>query len=354
MGEKTSANRIQELDALRGIAALMVVLFHYNSILKEKGFFLLKLGVTGVDLFFMISGFVIFMSLRKIKSSDEFIINRFSRLYPTYWTCVTITFLLSIYIGYHDYIEINFMQYLANMTMFQLYFKKANIDGTYWTMIVEMLFYITILILYKFKSLKYLNLIGLSSCIFILFITRFYSNTSIVRLIINYFPLSQFLPLFFSGILFYKIYRAQKHILINYLLIAFCLISQIVLFDLTGVSRYFLSIWSYSSMLLLYFILFYLFINNKLIFIVSNITIFLGKISFALYLIHEYISVEIILPYLTKQLNINFWISAIFITLPLVILLATLITYYIEIPLGKGMKQKLRSLANHPRKPILL
>lgn len=48
-------NRIKELDSLRGIAALMVVLFHYNSMLKEKAFFLLKLGVTGVDLFFMIS-----------------------------------------------------------------------------------------------------------------------------------------------------------------------------------------------------------------------------------------------------------------------------------------------------------
>ena len=87
------SKRFHELDALRGIAALMVVFFHFTIGRAEAklGF---KLGTTGVDLFFIISGFVIFMSLSKVKSSLDFVINRVSRLYPTYWVSVTFTFIL--------------------------------------------------------------------------------------------------------------------------------------------------------------------------------------------------------------------------------------------------------------------
>src|ERR1044072_9360250 len=91
------SSRIKELDALRGIAALMVVFFHYTFWRPQAklGF---NLGTTGVDLFFMISGFVIFMSLLHINQSKEFVINRISRLYPGYWACVTFTFIaLSVY-----------------------------------------------------------------------------------------------------------------------------------------------------------------------------------------------------------------------------------------------------------------
>ena len=73
----TKLKRYQELDALRGIAALFVVLFHF-TLNRPEAEYGLKLGVTGVDLFFIISGFVIFMSLTNINSSKEFIVNRVS------------------------------------------------------------------------------------------------------------------------------------------------------------------------------------------------------------------------------------------------------------------------------------
>ena len=66
------SNRFQELDALRGIAALMVVFFHFTIGRPEAklGF---KLGTTGVDLFFIISGFVIF--ILRVKKNSNFIIH---------------------------------------------------------------------------------------------------------------------------------------------------------------------------------------------------------------------------------------------------------------------------------------
>ena len=96
-------------------------------------------------------------------------------------------------------------------------------------------------------------------------------------------------------------------------------------------------------MIILYFGLFTLFVNDKLSFIVSKGTLFLGKISFALYLIHQYISIHVIIPYFTEVLLVNFWITSLFISLPVVIILASIITYYIEVPFSKKMKEKLKS-----------
>ena len=98
-------------------------------------------------------------------------------------------------------------------------------------------------------------------------------------------------------------------------------------------------------MLFIYFLLFVLFVNDKLGFIVSKTTLFLGKISFALYLIHQLISFGFIIPIMTKHFHFNYWISALFICLPIVIGLASLVTYYIEIPFSRNLKLKLQSIA---------
>lgn len=334
-------NRFQELDALRGIAALMVVLFHFTMYRKEAelGF---KLGTTGVDLFFMISGFVIYMSISNIKSSSEFIINRISRLYPTYWACVTFAFFLDIIHSIQTHKEISFGQYLGNMTMFQYYLRVPNIDGPYWTMIIEMIFYIGILILFHFKLIKFLKPIGLILSIVIVTSTCFFNN-DIAFLILKMIPLFQFFPLFFAGIIFYKLYNDKSKNLENYSIIIICLVCQILLYNYSGRSRGFISHNEYGIMLTLYFIFFTFFVNGKLKFIVSNTSLFLGKISFALYLIHQKISIDFIIPLLENKFNFNFWVASIFFSLPIVICLATIITYYIEIPFSKKMKEKLHA-----------
>lgn len=92
---KTVVKRDLVLDALRGIAAVLVVLFHLKMDTGNPDYGL-HLGMTGVDLFFLISGFVIFMTLRKTSSSNDFVISRFIRLYPTYWACVSFTFAINV------------------------------------------------------------------------------------------------------------------------------------------------------------------------------------------------------------------------------------------------------------------
>lgn len=256
-------NRYQELDALRGIAAILVVLFHFTMHRAEAkiGF---KLGITGVDLFFIISGFVIFMSLTKVKNSTQFIINRVSRLYPTYWACVTFTFVLTLALSSFDFNKQVFIQYLGNLTMFQLYLKIPDIDGPYWTMIVEMLFYIGILFLFHFKLTKYLNPICLTLSVVVVVLTSFFNGNIFVKRILEYIPLMQFIPLFFAGIIFYNIYTQQSKGLGNYILLFICFVCQVLLYNYSGKYKLYISHIEYIMMLTLYFILFLLFVNGKL------------------------------------------------------------------------------------------
>ncbi len=341
--EEVIKKRIVELDALRGIAALMVVLFHFTKDRPEQelGF---KLGVTGVDIFFMISGFVIFMSLRHIKRGREFVINRFARLYPTYWAAVTFTFIAicakAFFSNDPNVTAAPISHYLANMTMFQHYFRVPDLDGPYWTMIVEMLFYLLMLALFKLNLLKHIRAIGFLICLAVL------TNLIIVKsgLLRNYSficPLLDHFPLFYAGIIFYKIFIKAVKSNINYLILAFCLVLQVAIYDQGGRAKYFISQMEYAGMLIFFFGVFWLFIKGKLKFIISKPSLFLGKISFSLYLIHQFISIDVIIPYLEKQLGINFWISCA-MTLPVVLILGSLVTFFIEIPYSARLKQYLR------------
>jgi len=85
--------RLDHIQALRGIAALMVVVSHLliierkysvDQILGEWAVF----GMAGVDLFFVISGFIMVYVMwdrpRGVKASAEFLWGRASRIYPLY------------------------------------------------------------------------------------------------------------------------------------------------------------------------------------------------------------------------------------------------------------------------------
>ncbi|MCU0650139.1 MAG: hypothetical protein MUF00_19285, partial [Gemmatimonadaceae bacterium] len=74
-----------------------------------------KYGYLGVELFFMISGFVILMTAAN-GSVRDFVISRAVRLYPAFWVCCTATFLVTMFIGEPRY-SASLEQYIVNMTM---------------------------------------------------------------------------------------------------------------------------------------------------------------------------------------------------------------------------------------------
>ena len=335
--------RYLELDALRGLAAISVVFFHYTRPQNVSHIF--SFGVTAVDLFFMISGFVIFMSINKISSGKKFVINRISRLYPTYWFCVIFAFAVMTFLKISKF-PINHIKiysswdFVANLTMFQLYFNVPNLDGPYWTLIVEMLFYILILILFQLNLLKHITLIG--CLINVLIIVNYYLvSNNYINNYTAYFPLLNHFPLFLAGIVFYKmaVTEIKKQ---GYLILLFCFITQILIYQFLESDPFFISQSEYCFILFIYFSLFVLFITNNLKFLVNKVTIFLGEISYALYLIHSY-AFRGIIGFLQSHYHIPFWIATLFIVLPIVIVFAYLITKFVERPYNKKLKYFLQN-----------
>jgi peptidoglycan/LPS O-acetylase OafA/YrhL len=342
-----SNNRILELDALRGIAALSVVCFH-ATMGREEANYGFKLGVTGVDLFFIISGFVILLTLEKTQKWQDFVVSRFSRIFPTYWTCVTFTALSILIINYRQIPENIGVQYLANLTMFQLYFHQIDMDGPYWTMIVELLFYLVMLTIYLFKSLHRIERIGILF-LFIIICYHLLLNSKyhfLHELISYYFPLINYFPLFFAGIIFYKLKFSKyssRNAFFQYILILICFVIQYNLFDDGVRSSGYIDRETYGRMLFLYLIVFLAYVNNHLFFIVNPISIFLGNISYSLYLVHQRLILRIF--YINDQyFHLNFFVCAIFIALPIAAIVATIINKKIEKPMISYIRNKYRSI----------
>ena len=155
--KKTSA-RLTEIDALRGVAAIAVVLFHYTTRYMELYKFdgaptlSFSFGHYGVNLFFIISGFVIFMTLEKTHHPMDFVVSRFSRLFPVYWVSIFITFAVTHALGLPGKL-VDLGSAVANMLMFHNLFRVPHVDGVYWTLEVELLFYCGMFFLFRIGKL---------------------------------------------------------------------------------------------------------------------------------------------------------------------------------------------------------
>lgn len=357
MGEskQQGKNRLLELDALRGIAALMVVLFHFTMDRPEMylGF---KYGVTGVDFFFIISGFVIFLTLSSTKNWKDFVISRFSRLYPTYWTVVTFTALMTlIYRLIHsESLSGLLTDYLGNMTMIQYYFKIPNLDEPFWTLLIEMQFYVVMLLVFSLRWLDRILWIGAAGLAFVLF--NHYVLSSAAPLIFKFsrglVGLINHFPLFFAGILFYKIKFNQGNRLAKLPLLAACLGTQVVLYPDGGTSYLYISQVEYAAMLAIYFAVFMLYAFDIPMRIVNRGTVFLGTISYSLYLVHKFVCKSLIIPFLEGQMGMNFWVVVFLVCLPTVIMLASIITFYVEKPALQYIRSKFKKTAREkPAEP---
>ncbi|HEX5358049.1 MAG TPA: acyltransferase [Aquabacterium sp.] len=159
--DKRPPGRVNEIDLLRFVASMLVLLFHYafrgmaadNMAAMNYPWLapVFKYGFLGVQLFFLISGFVILMSAAG-GSVRGFIVSRVIRLYPAFWAACTITYLVCIAWGGPTYAA-SFKQYLINMTMISDYLHTPAIDGVYWSLSLEIRFYVLITILLMIRQI---------------------------------------------------------------------------------------------------------------------------------------------------------------------------------------------------------
>ena len=159
------AERLRYVDALRAIAALLVVWLHtiaaFGRVSPETqatgGWFRavvanVDVGHVGVVVFFLISGFVIPFSILPDRAAPvgAFAIKRFFRIYPAYWVSVPLAALVVFWIWGTAF---STRELLINLTLLQDVFGVRAAEGVYWTLLVELVFYALCIVLLVTRSL---------------------------------------------------------------------------------------------------------------------------------------------------------------------------------------------------------
>ncbi|ANI99691.1 hypothetical protein A8O14_06135 [Polynucleobacter wuianus] len=305
------SKRIDSFDGLRALAILLVIGFHfyswelnlfnppYNSIFKDWNIF--KYGYFGVQLFFVLSGFVIVKSIADKNNLKNFIYARFLRLFPTMVLCCILIFLFSILINqskaFYDFIpSITFLDPKIYNAIFPGHNFKY-MDGPHWSLFVEIRFYLLISFLYFFnKNIFFINLTIITISVAILNCAAFYFHFSYLTRLLSQLFISRHLGYFIFGISLYYLYINNFY---KFIILLTCSIINVytyifinfyepdyILFEpvATAIVTPLIFILVYSSLKIKFI--------SKLL--SCKLLVIIGSCSYTLYLIHNFIGTNII------------------------------------------------------------
>lgn len=206
-------NRFAGLDLLRLFAALAVVLFHFGYAGAGRGtmqtsFPVLagpaQYGFLGVELFFLISGFVISASAQG-RTWREFALSRFLRLYPAYVACMTVTALVLLLLA-NGSPPVSAQLWLANLTMLAPALGQPFMDGAYWSIVIEIIFYGWVAVLVAAGIFERRLMTILAVWLALAFLNECFFQSRTIRLALC----TEYAALFVSGILFQRIMSGER------------------------------------------------------------------------------------------------------------------------------------------------
>ncbi|QDX16392.1 hypothetical protein C6W84_17024 (plasmid) [Acinetobacter baumannii] len=152
---------ISSIQFLRGIAALLVVLLHISSKNKQYDAGVidwLHIGNSGVDLFFIISGFIMcYTTYNKNINFSKFIILRFERILPLYWIFTLIALAIYTILPQHVNVTAQFTDVFSSFFLLPTNGEYLVLTG--WTLRYEFYFYFIFSLLLFFNSKKYWQLV---------------------------------------------------------------------------------------------------------------------------------------------------------------------------------------------------
>ncbi len=354
-------NRLHFLDGLRGTAIILVILFHAYSDTWDvflpyhdqyHDFFIFKYGNYGVQLFFLISGFVISMSLEKCNSFGNFMFRRWLRLFPAMLIVSLIILITAPLLSARPMGMPNVGDLIPGLTFvepeaFQSIFNNHQklIEGSFWTLFVEVKFYIVAGLLYFYigqkKMIVALIIMFLISTIFGLMQAHIPSELEVRLGTILHYLNYQHYGWFAAGALFYR-YYSLKNVSCFFMGLLIALLSARALDGFLSISMIFA-----TTLVLIFAVSIF---NPMLQELLSNKFLgILGYISYPLYLIHENAMISIIV-----QLHHQYdWIPLFFLPLLPVsglIFVAWIIARYLEPVVRQFIKNLLLLLRNNPVK----
>lgn len=310
--------RFQELDVFRGIAAFAVMLFHFSSRYPsvyspgtELGWSF-DYGHYGVQLFFMISGFVIFLTLSRCKTASDFIVSRVSRLFPAYWAAMSLTATVGLLWPLPDQ-HYSIYQLAINGTMLQSYLYVPSIDGVYWTLSYELGFYAVMLALYLFGVVRHVHAIVL-----IWLAAAAVNAVWPLPFRLQLLAVLPYAPLFMAGLLFHEVWLKRATVK-TWLLLALCLAGACVLEE-NVVGRWLMPV---------FFLLFWAAVSGHMRWLLNRPLLWLGSISYTLYLVHQMLGFRLIAWLESAGWSVN---AAIVVAIVAACVLATALTALVEQP----------------------
>lgn len=185
--KECSVNRNVNIDGLRGILACAVIFFHFILFYKfiqygvwrrESDDIINNYGSISVSLFFMITGYLFFNKVISDKDIDwrKFFVSRFFRIYPCYLLAVCVIFLY--YLSFYASADVSHVvNALGNWLLFngvdiEGFQSRLVIAGVQWTLIYEILFYLSLPVLHVFFNRKEdsKSIITMLLCLFSIFL----------------------------------------------------------------------------------------------------------------------------------------------------------------------------------------
>ena len=331
--------RILELDSLRAIAALNLVLFHFTHVYSVKyGYtsplgFEFQFGKYGVQLFFMLSGFVNAMTLLRKRNSVDFLAARIIRICPSYWSVIVINLLI---IGLAPLAVTSYSadKIAANLTIMPNLFGYECMEPVTWTLQVEVLFYCMILTMFftgalnrPFRTVMTLLAICLVVCTCVnLMATSSATTWSRWLTLCRNVMILEYLPLFTVGILLNEIKNKRGSFRWN----SFGIFASLFVFH--AVDQH--SHNPVASLILFTLLAFSAY--GKVPLLRVRPLVFISSISYALYLLHNNLGCVFIwhvnhagVPPMAAMLS----------GILFVIVVSAFVTYKIEMPLTRWLRQ---------------
>lgn len=299
-----STHSLKSVQALRGVAAIIVVLFHYkwqlDLNLENKfvsAFF--NSGGLGVTIFFILSGFVMVYSGKNKTSAVNFAINRFSRIYPAYLFFILLSFAIGGAMSTFHY-EDKTLSFIRSFIFMPVttenapaYIDVNYVTGVRWTLNYEMYFYALMALSFLFKH-KVAALLTIFSIVLIVAPLLFGFTPTIG---IEGYPFESELMRFFTNPIMYEfvlgiviallyanVNNPVKMFTIPLLIVSIIIVSYYCFYN--GMNNHGLK----SSALFMAIIFIAIVLNsNWLDNYVPNLLFYLGEISFSIYLLHNQI-----------------------------------------------------------------
>lgn len=332
MKELTYSNNIPVLDSLRAFAALSVCLFHFvcttsGYVTNEWILSVFSIGKHGVQLFFVISGFVIpwamFNAGFTFSHFFKFLLKRLARLEPPYLFSLIIALLIlflrhKLLGSQNNHMVVSFNQVVLHFGYLIPFFEGYKwLNQVYWTLAIEFQYYFFIALLFipLIRANQFYRIIIYSVIIALSFI----ANDNFLPYWLPIFLLGIILFLFKSKLIMHKEYYGVTVLILMFSIYKYPVVS--VLF----------------TMIPIFFVLY--FSNLKI-----KVLNFFGKMSYSIYLIHPLIGASFIN---ILSHSVNSFIGKVCVIFGGVVI--TLLSSYIMFVIVEKPSKKLSSSINYKK-----